>query len=147
MNDEQRRILEKSYVQELLAQPLLARLGTCNPASQQPHVTPVWFTWDGESLLISAFSSTRKVREIERNRRVSILVDTGNPGEEIKAVLFEGQAELLSDPALVAPLAEQIYTRYLGEQGVREPGPSSWITDPENRIIRLKPEKIYAWGE
>jgi general stress protein 26 len=146
MNTEHRLILDKPWVQELLAQPLLARLGTCNPASLQPHVTPVWFAWDGECLLISAFSSTRKVREIERNPRISVLLDIGNPGEEVQAVLFEGQADLLNDPALVAPLAEQIYTRYLGEQGVREAGPSSWITDPENRIIRLLPEKIFAWG-
>lgn len=146
MNEEQRLIIEKPWVQDLLARPLLARLGTCSPATLQPHVTPVWFAWDGESLLISAFNSTRKVRDTVRNPLISVLIDTGNPGEDIRAVLFEGQAELIDNPALVAPLAEQIYTRYLGEQGVRETAPSSWIIDPENRIIRLQPEKVFAWG-
>ena len=32
------------------------------------HVVPVWFGWDGESIYISAFRSTRKVKELIRNK-------------------------------------------------------------------------------
>jgi PPOX class probable F420-dependent enzyme len=144
MTSSQSEILSTPWVISLLTQPILARLGTCNPKTAQPHVTPVWFAWDGECVLISGFISTRKFREIERNPRVSILVDTGNPGEETRGVLFEGQAELIADPAEVSPISRHIYAKYAGSEGLTDEM-ESWAVDPENRIIRLKPAKVYAW--
>ena len=131
------------WVQSLLARPILARLGTANPNTTQPHVTPVWFEWDGEYLNISAFISTRKGREVTLNPRISVLIDVEKPTQ---AVLFEGVAEVVSDPALVAPLSESIYARYVGSEGVKEATYQSWVHDPENRIIRLKPERVFSWS-
>ncbi len=132
--------------QELLHQPLLARLATANPHTLQPHVVPVWFLWDGESLWISAFSSTRKLRDVQRNPRIAVLVEPPPGSSGLQAVLLEGAAELITSPrSRVAELAERIYTHYLGEQGVLAAEPQSWIHDPENTIIRLVPQKIYSW--
>lgn len=135
-------ILSTDWVVELLARPTLARLGTANPTTGQPHVTPVWFLWDGESICISVFSSTRKGKEVSLNQRISVLVDVDNP---IKAVLFEGEAQVLSDPAEVAPISERIYAKYVGADEVKNDPYQGWIHDPENRIIRLKPARIYNW--
>ncbi len=132
--------------QELLSQPLIARLATANPRTLQPHVVPVWFLWDGESIFISAFSSTRKLRDVQRNPRIAVIVEPpqGSPG--LQAVLLEGEAEVITSPrARVAELAARIYTLYMGEQGILAPEPQSWIGDPENTIIRLVPSMIYSW--
>ena len=131
------------WVQELLAKPVLARLGTANPDNHQPHVTPVWFEWDGECLYISAFISTRKAREAAANPHISVLIDTENP---TRAVLLEGLAEVIEDTALVAPRAEAIYTRYVGVEGVKEQTYQSWVYDAENRILKLRPERVYTWS-
>jgi len=137
--------LSQPWVQELLNQPVLARLGTSNPENGQPHVTPVWFAWDGEAALISVFITTRKAREAERNPLISLLIDTGNPGEPTQAVLLEGQVEMIANPEQVKILAEQIYMRYAGPDGL-DADMRSWVADPDNRILRLVPEKVYAWG-
>ena len=79
-----------------------------------------------------------------RNPRVSIVVDTADEPQGMQAVIFEGRAELISDPRIVVPRSTTIYTRYLGEDGVKDPEPASWIVDPENLIICLKPEKVYT---
>jgi general stress protein 26 len=139
-------ILSRAWVVELLAEPGIARLGTTNPATNQPHVTPVWFEWNENTIWISAFISTRKAREIVKNKRIAVLIDDHSPGKIARAVLMEGTAELLDDPALVQPRATRLYTKYLGPEGIKEKDPASWIVDPENRIIKLVPEKVYAWG-
>jgi nitroimidazol reductase NimA-like FMN-containing flavoprotein (pyridoxamine 5'-phosphate oxidase superfamily) len=138
-----RDILTQAWVQELLAQPILGRLGTANPSTAQPHVTPVWFAWDGEALYISAFISTRKAREASSNPRISVLIDTDNPTQ---AVLMEGKAEILSDPGEVERLSMWIYARYVSESEVIKPPYTEWAQDTENRIIKLKPEKVFAWN-
>ena len=146
MNSEQREKLNQPWVKEFLNQPYLARLGTSNPKNHQPHVTPVWYEWDGESVYISAFVSTRKVKDVYRNRRISVLVDIAEKNGPTQAVLFEGAAEIIEDPKSVAELSCSIYTRYMGPEGVLAKDPQSWMVDPENRIIKLTPENVYVWG-
>jgi general stress protein 26 len=143
---DQSEKLNTTPVRNFLSEVILARLATTNPSNHQPHVVPVWFEWDGESIWISAFRSTRKLREVEKNPRVSIVVDTDERGGAARGVLFEGQAELVTDSQIIISRSTSIYTRYLGEQGVLDPAPQSWIIDPENTLIKLKPEKVYVWG-
>lgn len=136
----------QAWIQALLNSPILARIATANPLTLQPHVVPVWFEWDEGAIWISSFDSTRKMRDLEGNQRVSVVIDTAEDGSNVRGVLMEGTAEVIDDPAVVAPRSTSIYLRYLGEDGVQEPGPASWIIDPENRIIRMFPERIMSWG-
>ena len=57
------------------------------------------------------------------------------------------KADVIKDPAVVVPRSTSIYERYLGKDGVLQAEPASWIVDPENRVIRLRPERVYTWGE
>jgi nitroimidazol reductase NimA-like FMN-containing flavoprotein (pyridoxamine 5'-phosphate oxidase superfamily) len=138
--------MTQEMIDQFLANPLLARIATSDLETHQPHVVPVWYTWEDGSLWISSFTSTRKVQELQANPRCSIAVDEAQSGYSHQAVVMEGRVELLTEPReLVHKMSTTIYTRYLGEQGVLDPDPQSWIHDPENLLIRLKPEKILAW--
>jgi hypothetical protein len=60
-------------------------------------------------------------------------------------VILEGAVELVTEPReLVARQSTWIYTRYLGEAGVLEAEPQSWIHDPENLLIKLTPEESFV---
>ena len=136
---------QSGQMQALLQEAVLARLATARDG--QPHVVPVWFYWDGESVWISAFRSTRKVKDLLHNPLCSILIEPKEvlPGG-LQAVLFEGRAELISMPdPRVEAMSYCIYLRYLGEQGIQAAEPQSWIHDPENTLVRLTPTKTYTW--
>jgi len=138
---------KEQLAQTLLAEPVLARLATANPKTLQPHVVPVWFLWDGSSLWISAFVSTRKVKDLLKNPRCAVLIEpVQSQGSPLQAILLEGAAELISEPAsLVAEMSERIYAKYMGPEGVLAPEPQSWKLDPENRLVRLTPERRMTW--
>ncbi len=138
---------KEQLAQALLAEPVLARLATANPKTLQPHVVPVWFLWDGSSLWISAFVSTRKVKDLLKNPRCAVLIEPAQPqGSPLQAVLLEGAAELIAEPAsLVTEMSERIYAKYMGSEGVLAPEPQSWKQDPENRLVRLTPERRMTW--
>ncbi|MCO6451316.1 MAG: pyridoxamine 5'-phosphate oxidase family protein [Caldilineales bacterium] len=129
-----------------LARPLLARLGTANTETNQPHVTPVWYLWDGGCLWISVYSSTRKGRELLANPRCSVVIDVEDSGLSLKAVLFEGAAELVTGPNdFMRSMFTRIYSRYLGPDGVLAAEPQEWIHSSENLLVKLTPEKTYTW--
>ena len=136
---------KKELIETLLAQPVLARLATANPKTGQPHVVPVWFLWDGQAIWISAFSSTRKVRDLVQNPRCAVLIEPEKP-DKLQGVLLEGPVESIRQPPeLVCDTSIRIYTRYMGYEGARAAEPQSWAVDPENHLLKLTPSHIAAW--
>ena len=136
----------KAFIDSFLEGAHIARLATADREGR-PHVVPVWYAWDGESIWISSYSSTRKINNLEDNRNVSVVIDvTGGEGET-KAVVFEGKAQLVKEPRnLLRDKFIWIYKRYLGEDGILEESPQEWIEDPQNLLVCLKPEKTFTWN-
>jgi nitroimidazol reductase NimA-like FMN-containing flavoprotein (pyridoxamine 5'-phosphate oxidase superfamily) len=142
--------LSKTEIDAFLDHAWIARLATAVPAREdsalfQPHNVPVWFYWDGESLFISAFQSTRKLKEVKRNPYIAVIIDLHEAVDGAQAVLMEGKSELILDSETVQEMSRVIYTKYMGPEGVKDPAPQSWIVDPENAIIKLTPARIYTW--
>jgi hypothetical protein len=95
---------------------------------------------------MSSFRSTRKMHDLMDNPYCSVLVDQAESGVDFWAVLFEGEAELVSEPrAFVEEMSTRIYTRYLGQEGAQDPRPQSWIYDQENLLIALVPQRTRTW--
>jgi general stress protein 26 len=143
--------LTQAQLDAFLEHPYLARLATAVPAKGdrsffQPHLTAVWFVWDGSSLYISAFDSTRKVKEVRRNPYIAVLIDLPEAVDGVSAVLMEGKSEWIQeqDRPFVQEMSRAIYTKYMGE-GVQDAAPQSWIIDPENSIIKLTPKNVLTW--
>ncbi|MHB8807404.1 MAG: pyridoxamine 5'-phosphate oxidase family protein [Anaerolineaceae bacterium] len=136
---------KKQFIDTFLEEPLLARIATAD-RSGQPHVIPVWYGWDGESLWISSYSNTRKIQDLEENSKIAIAIDVAGEKTETKAVIFEGQADLVKGPPeFLHKQILWIYKRYLGEKGVLDKDPQEWLADPHNLLIKLVPEKIITW--
>jgi nitroimidazol reductase NimA-like FMN-containing flavoprotein (pyridoxamine 5'-phosphate oxidase superfamily) len=136
----------KARIDAFLDQPILGRLATASPQNLQPHVVPLWYLWDGSSIWINSYYSTRKIHELAKNPRCAVLVDLSEAKDGLTAVLLEGQAELITEPKeLVRAMTARIYTRYLGPEGVLEKDPQEWIHSPEATLIKLTPAQIYSW--
>lgn len=138
---------EGERLNEFLKTPmLLARIATI-AKNGQPHVVPVWYLWDQGSVWISSFSSTRHVRNLRADPRCSIVIDEAPNGEENWGVIFDGKAELVTEPReFVETQTKKIYTRYLGTEEIKKPDPQSWIYDPENLLIKLTPSRTKRWS-
>jgi PPOX class probable F420-dependent enzyme len=131
--------------EEFLTRKLLGRLATAS-TDGQPHVVPVWFLWEDGAAWISSYRSTRKVIDLERNPKCALVVDVEDPVGGLTAVMLEGRAELVSTPSdSVKERIEQIYTKYLGPEGVLEKDPQEWLNSPENVLVKLTPTRVKAW--
>lgn len=85
-------------VQRRLYQEAVIWLTTVGPdASPQPR--PVWFLWDGETVLIYSQPTAHKLRHIEKNTLVALNFNSDEEGGDVVVIL--GRAEIMrpSTPA------------------------------------------------
>lgn len=73
-------------------------LTTVSP-NGQPQSVPVWFLWDGETVLIYSQPDKSKIRNIEHNPRVALNCNSDPQGGHV--VRLQGRAEIDAS----APLA------------------------------------------
>jgi nitroimidazol reductase NimA-like FMN-containing flavoprotein (pyridoxamine 5'-phosphate oxidase superfamily) len=83
--------LTQEEIETFLLQPIIARLGTINEDGTI-HLAPVIFKYANGEFIIGTQNANRRVRNIKRYPKVTLLIDEPNP--PFKGVLIYGQAEL-----------------------------------------------------
>ncbi len=114
--------MSREEIRRYLSKPLLARLATSD--NGWPHVTSVWFEYDGEDFWVPIQATTKKVVHIKKDKRVGMIIDTfTEPISKfnITQVVVKGEAELIKVPSVdeVDPLklrTRSIWHRYLGDE-------------------------------
>jgi hypothetical protein len=67
--------LNENDLKELLSQPLVAKMATVSKKGDI-RITPIWFGDEGGSLLMNTFEDTSLVRNLRRNPKCSLVVDS-----------------------------------------------------------------------
>lgn len=109
-------------------------------ADGQPHVTPVWFSLDGDDVVFTTAKDGLKGRCLDRDGRAGLSVDDGAPPYSF--VVVRGTVELSDDPTAKRTWATRIAARYMGEDqaaafGERNSGDDEWL-------CRLTPQRVVA---
>ncbi len=76
----------------LRAEPIIW-LSTARPDGR-PHLVPVWYLWDGRTILIFSEPGAQKVRNLRYSQQAVLALDTADEGEDV--VIIEGEATLLA---------------------------------------------------
>jgi PPOX class probable F420-dependent enzyme len=117
-----------------------AILGTTR-ADGQPVAVPVGFTLDGDDFLILTSDESLKARALERDPRISLVVD--DPTPPFAYVSVEGTAEGSTrhdDARRIA--TEAIGRRYAGDDGAEEF--ARYADQQLKLLIRVRPTRIVA---
>jgi PPOX class probable F420-dependent enzyme len=92
---------KQAHVAERLRTNVIGWLTTVRPDGR-PHSVPVWFLWDGTSIILFSKPKNQKLVNIRRNPNVLLALDDTKNGEDV--IVVEGTAELLDQPDLDAIL-------------------------------------------
>jgi PPOX class probable F420-dependent enzyme len=84
-----------------------------------PQPNPVWFSWDGESILVYSEPGQAKVRNIEANPSVALHLDSRSGGDDIvivsaRAAIDPAAPRVHQNPAYVAKYRRQMTRLALG---------------------------------
>lgn len=107
-------------------------------ADGRPHVVPVWFVLDGDTIIFTTWHSTVKAANIRRDNRVTICVDDEVPPFAFTQI--EGTAELSDDLDALTYWATQIARRYMGEALAEAYGKRNGVEG--ELLVRVTPTKV-----
>src|SRR4051794_445649 len=108
-----------------------------------PHVTPLWFVWDGSSLWLTSIVKSQRWADIQRDSRVSVAIDTGDDYRELRGIEIMGVASSVGEvprtgevnPDLEIP--ERLHADKYAGGHVYHDGRHGWL--------RIEPTKITSW--
>ena len=132
MTDDERRAF-------LLHGTRTAKVATVRPDGR-PHIAPVWFVLDGDTVIFTTGADTVKGRAVRRDPRVSLLVDDETP--PFAYVLVEGTAEVSEDADDLLRWATLIGARYMGSDRGEAFGRRNAV--PGELLVRVTPTKMLA---
>ncbi len=114
-----------------------------------PHPMPMWFgIEDGGAIVMSTFTKSQKIRNIERDPRVSLLIESGEVYSELRGVVLYGEAELLREREQVVEVLMRVNRRSVrGAESASAEQLRHAVerTAPKRTGIRLRPERIVTW--
>lgn len=107
----------------------------------RPHMVPVWFLWDGSTVLIFSQPNNQKIRNIQHKPNVMLALEAKDGGDDV--VMLEGKAELLSQPSaqVVPPAYMEKYAERLKGLGMTPEQMAASYSQP----IRITPTKFMEW--
>lgn len=109
-------------------------------ADGRPHVAPIWFDLDGETIVFMTHEQSVKGRNMQRDPRVMLCVDDESP--PFSFVLIEGTVELRRDDPDQLAWATRIGGRYMGADQAEAYGKRNAV--PGELVVRLTPGNIIA---
>jgi PPOX class probable F420-dependent enzyme len=112
-----------------------------------PHSMPMWFVPRDEEVWIWTYAKSQKVRNLERDPRATLLVETGREYSELRGAMIEAEAEIHRDQDTVLGFAEELTLRYAeGISSIEGDAKASLEAQAPKRVaIHFRPVRTATW--
>jgi len=134
--------LSDARVKQLLESRYIASLATHNP-NGSIHVVAVWFWFDGTDIFVATASRSRKARNLQANREVSLMVDSRDPAASY-GVTVTGSAQILSGESS-RKWNSEIHRKYLSGAALADPKVGPVFAGWDDITVRLVPTSVIVW--
>ncbi len=108
---------QQAHITERLRTDVILWLASVRPDGR-PHLVPVWFLWEGETILLFSKPENQKVRNLRQNPAVTVALDSTDEGDDV--IVLEGIAAIIDDPDIttVLPAYASKYAQSIADLGL-----------------------------
>lgn len=118
-----------------------------NGSDGMPHPVPMNYGLDEQGrVLITSFRKSQKVKNLERDSRATLLVESGETYADLKSVMLYADAEILFDPETIAAGMAQINAdEQLAGSLSAEMGDQVRASLAKRVLLRFTPFRTVSW--
>ena len=113
-----------------------------------PHPMPMWFAVDDNNVVtMTTFRKSQKIMNLQRDPKVTLLVESGDAYQELKSIVIYTEVELLDDVEATRDILYNISVQRGdieddGNEAIRE----GMMRTAEKRMgMRFTPDRIVTW--
>ena len=112
-----------------------------------PHSMPMWFVPRRGKVWIWTYAKSQKVRNLERDPRATLLIETGHEYGELRGAMIEAEAIIHRDSETVIAFAEELTLRYAeGISSVEGDAKAALEAQAPKRVaIHFRPTRTATW--
>ena len=136
-------VFEDPLVRELLDARVVCVLATFD--DEHIHAVPMWFARQGSEVYLATGSRSRKVRNIGRDARATLVVHDSRPGFEVCGVSIAGRADVVTGEE-AATLVDVVHRRYVDARAEHDDRVREFL-ESDDAAIRFRPESALTWDE
>jgi len=138
--------LSDDDVRALLAEERVAVVSSLGPRGW-PHSMPMWFVARQGEVWVWTYAKSQKIRNLERDPRATVLVETGREYGELRGLMVEAEAEIHRDFETVIGFAEELTVRYAeGISSVEGDARAALEAQAPKRVaIQFRPVRSATW--
>ena len=131
-------------VAAFLAASRKVQLGTINKDGT-PHLVPMFFAMVDGRIAFWTYAKAQKSRNIERDPRVTCLVEAGEDYAELRGVMLYGTAERVDDPTEILKIGTAVVKRMTGLADVTPLRDHIEHTARKRVAYLVRPTRVVSW--
>jgi PPOX class probable F420-dependent enzyme len=134
--DEQRRYLDDGHTMIL---------GTNGPKGH-PQLTAMWYVNDPDGTIwMTTFAKSQKTKNLERDPRVTLLIESGRTYPELKGLMITAKVELIRDTERVIDMLERVNVKYNGLEPSAELRNALRGQASKRVLLKITPVRNASW--
>jgi PPOX class probable F420-dependent enzyme len=112
-----------------------------------PHAMPLWYVPRDGEIWIWTYAKSQKVKNLERDPRATLLIETGVEYQELRGIQIEAEAEIIRDIDEIVGYAKEMTVRYSeGIESVEGDAAAGLQAQAPKRVaIHFHPKRIATW--
>ncbi len=112
-----------------------------------PHSMPLWYVPRDGEIWVWTYAKSQKVKNLERDPRATLLIETGFEYGELRGIQIEAEAELIRDTEAVVEFAKLLTIRYSeGIDSVEGDAAAALEAQAPKRVaIHFHPKHTATW--
>jgi PPOX class probable F420-dependent enzyme len=138
--------LTEDQQRELIERERIVVVSSLGPRGW-PHVMPLWYVPRDGEIWIWTYAKSQKAKNLERDPRATLLIETGIEYQELRGVQIEADAELIRDIDRIVDFGKDLTIRYgEGIESVdRDAAAGLRAQAPKRVAIHFHPKRIATW--
>jgi PPOX class probable F420-dependent enzyme len=111
-----------------------------------PHLMPLWYAIRAGELWAWTYAKSQKVRNLERDPRATLQVESGEQYQELRGVMIEASTVVHGELELVTAFGMELYARYSGSGQAGAEFEGVVRAQAAKRVaLRFVPERVATW--
>jgi PPOX class probable F420-dependent enzyme len=110
-----------------------------------PHLVAMWYALLNDQIVFWTYAKSQKAFNLQRDARLTCLVEAGERYEELRGVQIKGRAVINDDLETVQRIGEDIYKRYTGgplNDNIRQMVAAQ---APKRVLVFVEPVEVVSW--